>query len=210
MFNLMIIHLLGLMTPGPDFFYVVRLSASRSRAESVAGIIGITLGVAFWAACAIFGLAILFSTMPILQGIIMFLGGSYLAYLGILMLRVKENTKFDSQGENKIAQGSVKKEMLKGLLVNLSNAKAILYFASVMSLVLVNLTSLWQIVIAFAIIIVETFFYFYLVSLLFSRPAVKQFYAQYNRYIDNLAGLIFFCFGAYLVYSGAIKGLALI
>ena len=47
MLNLIIVHLFGLMTPGPDFFYVSRMAASNSRRNTVCGILGITLGIAF-------------------------------------------------------------------------------------------------------------------------------------------------------------------
>lgn len=36
MLNLIIVHLFGLMTPGPDFFYVSRMAASNSRIQFVA------------------------------------------------------------------------------------------------------------------------------------------------------------------------------
>ena len=49
---------------------------------------------------------------------------------------------------------------MKGLLVNLSNVKVVVYFSSVMSLVLVNITEMWQIILAFAVIVLETFCYF--------------------------------------------------
>ena len=49
---------------------------------------------------------------------------------------------------------------MKGLLVNLSNAKVVIYFSSVMSLVLVNITETSQILTALAVITVETFFIF--------------------------------------------------
>ncbi len=51
--------------------------------------IGITIGVLIWATAAVLGLAIIFATMPIIQGIVMMLGGSYLVYLGIKMAKVK-------------------------------------------------------------------------------------------------------------------------
>lgn len=203
MINLIIVHFFGLITPGPDFFYVSRLSASGTRSNALAGVIGITIGVSFWALASILGLAILFRTMPMLQGIIMCLGGSYLGYLGILMLKVRNNVTFEQiQNQQKT---NFKKELFKGLFVNLSNAKAVIYFASVMSLVLVNLTEFWQILTALLIITLETFLYFYLLSVLFSRAKVKQFYAQYSRYIDNIAGIIFVIFGIYLVYSGILE-----
>lgn len=203
MLNLMIVHLFGLLTPGPDFFYVTRMAASNSRRNCVSGIIGITLGVAFWAISAIFGLSILFHLFPWLHGTIMFMGGSYLCYLGFLLVRVTENLVFSPNAEQLLnQQSSVRKEIIKGLWINLSNAKAVVYFASVMSFVLASLTEIWQILLALAIIIVETFCYFYIISLLFSRPLAKRFYSRYSRYIDNLAGVIFLLFGGLLIYTG--------
>ncbi|HDR1022667.1 TPA: LysE family transporter [Pasteurella multocida] len=206
MLNLMIVHFFGLITPGPDFFYVSRLAASNSRRNAICGVIGITIGVLFWALASILGLAILFTTIPMLHGVIMCLGGGYLAYLGLLMLKSRNNVVFEDATEQELNKmTSIKKEIAKGLMVNLSNAKAIIYFASVMSLVLVNLTETWQILTALLVIVVETFLYFYVISVLFSRPIAKHFYSQYSRYIDNLSGVIFLLFGGYLVYSGILE-----
>ena len=203
MINHIIFHLFGLMTPGPDFFYVTRMAASNSHRNTTCGIIGITCGVAIWALAAMLGLAILFATLPILHGIIMMLGGSYLMYIGLQMAKSRENAVFEPLSENELNQNTtIKKEILKGLFVNLSNAKVVVYFSSVMSLVLVNITELWQMGVAFLIIVIETFVYFYLLSLVFSRPFAKSFYSQYSRYIDNVAGIIFLGLGAFLVYSG--------
>ena len=84
MIHLMIVHLFGLMTPGPDFFYISRMAAGNSRRNTLCAIIGITLGVAFWATAAMLGLAIVLKTTPMLQGVVMVAGGSYLMYLGFL------------------------------------------------------------------------------------------------------------------------------
>ena len=86
--------------------------------------------------------------------------------------------------------------------MNLSNAKVVVYFSSVMSLVLVNITEMWQIILAFMVIVVETFCYFYVISLIFSRNIAKRLYSQYSRHIDNMAGIVFLFFGCVLVYSG--------
>ena len=198
MLNLIIVHLFGLMTPGPDFFYVSRMAASNSRRNTVCGILGITLGM-----LSMLGLAVLFVTIPVLHGVIMLLGGSYLAYLGFLMARSKKYAQFEPHSDIEFnQQTTIKKEIVKGLLVNLSNAKVMVYFSSVMSLVLVNITEMWQIILAFMVIVVETFCYFYVISLIFSRNIAKRLYSQYSRYIDNMAGIVFLFFGCVLVYSG--------
>ena len=194
---------MGLLSPGPDFFYVSRAAAIHSRRAAIYGVIGITIGVSIWATAAVLGLAIVFKTMPALQGIVMVLGGSYLFYLGVKMARVTTNAVFD---ETHLRQNTASKnEIIKGLLVNLSNAKVVIYFSSVMSFVLVNITEMWQILTALLLSTQETFVYFYVISILFSRPFAKRFYSRYSRYIDNVSGVIFILFGAYLIYSGTLK-----
>ena len=194
---------MGLLSPGPDFFYVSRTAAIHSRRTAIYGVIGITLGVTIWAAAAVLGLAIVFKTMPALQGIVMALGGGYLFYLGVKMARVTTNAVFDET--NLVQNTASKNEIIKGLLVNLSNAKVVIYFSSVMSFVLVNITETRQILTALLIITVETFLYFYVISILFSRSFAKRFYSRYSRYIDNASGVIFILFGAYLIYGGALN-----
>ena len=194
---------MGLLSPGPDFFYVSRTAAIHSRRTAIYGVIGITIGVTIWATAAVLGLAIVFKTMPALQGIVMALGGSYLFYLGVKMARVTTNAVFDET--NLVQNTASKNEIIKGLLVNLSNAKVVIYFSSVMSFVLVNITETRQLLPALLIITIETFVYFYVISLLFSRPFAKRFYSRYSRYIDNASGVIFILFGAYLIYSGALN-----
>ena len=194
---------MGLLSPGPDFFYVSRAAAMHSRRTAIYGVMGITIGVSIWATAAVLGLAIVFKTMPALQGIVMALGGGYLFYLGVKMARVTTNAVFDET--NSRQNTASKNEILKGLLVNLSNAKVVIYFSSVMSFVLVNITETWQILTALLLIMIETFVYFYVISLLFSRPFAKRFYSRYSRYIDNASGVIFILFGVYLIYSGALN-----
>lgn len=194
---------MGLLSPGPDFFYVSRAAAIHSRRTAIYGVIGITIGVSIWATAAVLGLAIVFKMMPALQGIVMALGGSYLFYLGVKMARVTTNAVFDETNSRQNTES--KNEIIKGLLVNLSNAKVVIYFSSVMSFVLVNITETRQILTALLLITLETFVYFYVISILFSRPFTKRFYSRYSRYIDNVSGVIFILFGAYLIYSGALK-----
>ena len=129
MIHLMIVHLFGLMTPGPDFFYISRMAAGNSRRNTLCAIIGITFGVTFWATVAMLGLAIVLKTTPMLQGAVMVAGGSYLMYLGFLMLKSRSNAVFESVSDEELnSSTTIPKEIFKGLLVNLSNAKAIIYF----------------------------------------------------------------------------------
>ena len=73
-----IVHLIALLSPGPDFFYVSQTAVSRSRHEAMAGVLGITLGVAIWAALALLGLQLLLHRLSWLERLITLGGGIYL------------------------------------------------------------------------------------------------------------------------------------
>lgn len=200
--NIIIIHLLGMMTPGPDFFYIVRTAAVHGRKNALCAAFGIIIGVMFWASATMLGLALLFQTFPALQVLLMCLGGSYLMYLGVKMLQVRQNAQF--QEYRSAAPGSsssILQEVKKGLFVNLSNPKIVIYFSSVMAAVLSEIQSFGQIMLVLLILLVETLAYFGAVAVLFSGQTIKRFYSRYSRWLDNAAGLFFLLFGAYLIYK---------
>ena len=87
LFTIAAVHLIALMSPGPDCFIVMQTAVGRSRKEALCCVLGITLGVAFWAALSLLGLQWLFEQFAWLQQLIMFLGGLYLGWLAFLLLR---------------------------------------------------------------------------------------------------------------------------
>lgn len=202
MLNILLIHLAGLASPGPDFFYVVRQSASHSIRAGILAAIGISLGIIFWAAFSIFGLVWLKQHLDdIVQYVIMVVGGSYLLYIGISMLRISDNVTFAKNSENQTALHSLT-EIRKGLMINIFNAKAGAYFTSVISGFLGNFSELHLQIELLLLFVISTLIYFCLVALLFSRKPIRQFYSQYSRYIDNAAGVVFAGFSLLLIFEG--------
>ncbi|HHW7580307.1 TPA: LysE family transporter [Mannheimia haemolytica] len=202
MLTILFIHFAGLISPGPDFFYVVRQSASHSVKSGVLAATGISLGIIFWAAFAIFGLAWLSHSIgSLFQYAIMIIGGCYLAYIGSKMVRVTENIVF-VENKAQLTPLNPWQEIKKGLLINIFNAKAGVYFTSVVSAYIGNFTETLQMFELLLLFVVSTFIYFCVVALLFSRRPVRLFYAKYSRYIDNISGVIFILFGSMLIYEG--------
>ena len=70
-----LVHIIALMSPGPDFFFVSQTAISRSRREAMMGVLGITCGVMVWAGVALLGLNLIFARMAWLHNIIMVGGG---------------------------------------------------------------------------------------------------------------------------------------
>lgn len=133
----------------------------------------------------------------------MLVGGCYLAYIGSKMVRVTQNATFSNASQN-LSELRPLTDIKKGLLINIFNAKAGVYFTSVVSAFIGNFKETSELFTLLFLFVISTFIYFVLVALLFSRKPIQQFYSKYSRYIDNVAGLIFICFGLMLIYEGII------
>jgi threonine efflux protein len=81
-----LVHLVALLSPGPDFFFVSQTAVSRSRRQALFGVLGITLGITLWSALALLGLQLVLHRLAWLQQLIAVAGGLYLAWMGLRML----------------------------------------------------------------------------------------------------------------------------
>ncbi|KGB07661.1 MULTISPECIES: threonine export protein RhtC [Leclercia] len=196
-----LVHIVALMSPGPDFFFVSQTAVSRSRKEAMMGVLGITMGVMVWAAVALLGLNLILAKMAWLHNIIMVGGGLYLCWMGYQMLRGALKKEVATPQEPKVELATGGRSFMKGLLTNLANPKAIIYFGSVFSLFVgdsVGAGARWGI---FLLIVVETFAWFTLVASLFALPAMRRGYQRIAKWIDGFAGALFAGFGIHLIIS---------
>ncbi|MFP2241207.1 threonine export protein RhtC [Pseudescherichia vulneris] len=196
-----LLHIVALVTPGPDFFFVSQTAVSRSRKEAMMGVLGITGGVMVWSGVALLGLNLILEKMAWLHSVIMVGGGLYLCWMGYQMLRgaLKKDVPTEEVPAVELAHGG--RSFLKGLLTNLSNPKAIIYFGSVFSLFVgdnVGSAERWGL---FVMIAVETFAWFTVVASLFALPTMRRGYQRMAKWIDGVAGTLFAGFGIHLIIS---------
>ena len=223
------IHFMALITPGPDFFLVTQIAVSHSRKEAFMTVVGITLGVAVWAVVALLGLHVLVEKMPWIQTVLYCAGGSYLSYLGYLLLnscftQIKAQKKqaeiqniavdpttdvgISDSKEIEIEKKYHNKLLMKGLLTNLANPKALIYFGSVFVLFVGDQVSNIVRVEIFTLVVLETFLWFMVVATLFSLPKLKAVYQKVSIYIDGIAGIFFLGFGVNLIYQAILQFMA--
>ena len=194
-----LVHLLALASPGPDFLFVSQTAASRSRAQAMAGVLGITLGIAVWAALALLGLHVLLHRLAWLQRTVAVAGGAYLLWMGWQLLRAAWRPSAAAAGGAVPLPSSAWRSLRAGLLTNLANPKAVVYFASVFSALVgpdvtaVTRGQLWLLV------SVESLAWFALVATLFALPPMRRAYLRKARVIDGLAGGVFVLFGLQLL-----------
>jgi len=197
-----VVQLIALMSPGPDFFYVSQTAVSHSRREALAGVAGITLGVAVWAALALLGLQLLLHRLLWLERAIAVCGGAYLCWMGLKMLRgaLKAPAGGAPVHAVKLADGAWR-AMRNGLFTNLANPKVVVYFGSIFSAFVGDGQSAWARWGLWSMVVAETLLWFTLVAGVFALPAMRRGYLRLRRWIDGCAGAVFMLFGLHLVFA---------
>jgi len=112
------------LTPGPDIFYVIKQGLCNGKKNAFLAVLGILTGNIVYLTLVGIGLSKVGQT-PYFQMIIGFLGGIYL--LKISYFTFKEKVKIDKTCEN---SKNIYKE---ALFLNLSNPKAMIFFAIIVA-----------------------------------------------------------------------------
>ncbi|MCI7046546.1 LysE family translocator [Helicobacter sp.] len=177
------------LIPGPDILYVLRNTLALGFKQGVISLLGIFSGWLIFLGLIYLGFTSYFNS-PFIQVTLSSIGGIYLIYLAYLLFKKGKNHINFSQSQQKSFS-----LYLKGLLINLSNPKAILFFATIISPFIQNNLEVSFIVLLsalslafFSVILVGTFFRRFITNTLFDK-------------IDKICSIIFLCFGIWLLYS---------
>ncbi|AFR05045.1 LysE family transporter [Pectobacterium brasiliense] len=185
---------LGMLSPGPDFFLVIRNAARYPRAAAMMTAFGVICGVATHMAYCVAGLAVVITTTPWLFNVLKYAGAAYLIWIGIQALFARGGSKMDVSN---LTQQSVslKKAFLQGYLCNLLNPKATLFFLAMFTQVL-NIHSglgekLWYAMIIWLLSLV----WWPLLVVLFQSEPVRRGLAKVQKLVDKLLGTVLIALG---------------
>ena len=85
------IHLLALISPGPNVLIVTQIAMSRTRRAGIMTAVGIATGAALWYSAALIGLNVVFEHFAWLYSGLKLFGGAYLLYLGIKLWQTADH-----------------------------------------------------------------------------------------------------------------------
>lgn len=181
----------ALVLPGPDFVAVVRTSMTRGTRAGLLTTLGVTTGLCFYAILSLLGLSAILVEFQWLTWLVRVLGGSYLIYLGIKLLRAGPATL----EENDTAPASRHSALLFGFLVTLTNPKAIVLFASVFATAVTPATPTWVMVLMIVLVGSASFIWYSIVTLFMSSAAVVRRFRNAKHRIERAAGVCFIGIG---------------
>lgn len=184
--SVFVVHVLAILSPGPNVLVVSQTAASRSRRAGVFAALGIATGAAIWSGAALLGLAVLFERVAWLYGVIAALGGLYLIYIAWRLWRGADRPLVLAGDTHEHARTDWQAYRL-GLLTNLTNPKALVFYGGIFAALLAPDLPTTIRFAALAVIVVNSTLWHVALACLFSAERTQRFYAKVKGWIDRIA-----------------------
>lgn len=191
---------LGMLSPGPDFFLIIKNAARYPRTAAMFTALGVTCAVATHMVYCVAGLAVVITTTPWLFMLLKYVGAAYLIFIGIQALLSRGNSKMDLSNVAPEST-SLKKAFLQGYLCNLLNPKATLFFLSMFTQVLNVHTGLGEKVWYAGIIIGLCAVWWPLLIVIIQSAPVRRGLAKAQKLIDKMLGGVLIALGIKVALS---------
>ena len=188
-------HALAVASPGPDFAMVVRQSLAFGRGAGLWTAAGIGSGIFFHVGYGLFGLNWLTQRYPQSLTVLAVAGALFLIWMGSQAVRAQP---LPDNGEQLPAAqpGDAAKFFGIGVLTNVLNPKAILFFVALFTAVVTGpVSTLLKIVLGLWIPL-ATFGWFAFVALMLGNPAARRRLRHVAHWIDRAMGAVLLVLGA--------------
>lgn len=182
---------IAIISPGPDVFMLLRLGV-RDRRAAVLAALGIMVGNTIWTVASVAGLAALLQALPGLLPTLQVLGSAVLIWIGVQSIRGGVQA-FRDRGltDPELAIGVTKHPVRLGLVTNLSNPKALLFFTALFSQILPADALLIERAMIVVVLTAVGVVWFVSFALLTSSRGFQRWFGRATPYIDIVAGAVF-------------------
>jgi RhtB (resistance to homoserine/threonine) family protein len=187
--TVVVIHLLAVVCPGPDFVMISRNSLLYSRRTGVYSALGIGLGIPVHVTYSLIGLSLVIARSLVLFSILKYLGAGYLVYIGWKSLR-SQPTETVAAPAREARDLPRQRAVRLGFLTNVLNPKATLFFFALFTQVISPGTPRWVLLLYAIEMTVVTFAWFALVATVLSHRAVKARFALIQPRLEKVFGLL--------------------
>ena len=197
-----LVHLLAVISPGPDFIMVTRNSLVYSRKTGIYCAIGLGLGILVHVTYSLVGIGILIAQSVVLFNVIKYLGAAYLIYIGYKSLNSK-SFHLHLEGQNQKQDMSSLTAVRVGFITNVTNPKATLFFLSLFTLVISPNTPMSVKLFMGIEMAGVTAFWFMLVAYLISHHLIKNRISKVQNYAEKFIGVVLIALGIKVALSSS-------
>jgi threonine/homoserine/homoserine lactone efflux protein len=191
------IHAFALISPGPDFAVVTRLSIRSGRRTGLWCAAGVAAAIGIYVLISALGISLVIAALPGVSRLLSIIGALYLGWLGIQCLRSK------GQMPEAAGQEGGSRAFVTGFLTNLLNPKAMLYFSSILSQTFAPGMGGHDIALIWLLLVGESLLWFGLVACLFSSQRLLAWLRGRLVWLDRAAGGILLILAAKMAAMAA-------
>lgn len=186
---------LAVVVPGPDTFLVLRLGV-RDRRAALTAAFGIMTGNLVWTVASVLGLAALIHALPAVVPIVQVAGSLVLLWIGFQSIRggitaLKQRANTATTGMARSTGAVTTRPFRLGVITNLSNPKALLFFTALFSQLLPgDATAVDRTLIVIAMTVIGLV-WFLVFAWFTSSQSFQRWFGRVTPFIDVAAGVIF-------------------
>jgi len=197
------IHFLAVVAPGPDFAVTIRQSVRFGRLVGICTALGIGAGISVHVLYTLLGMGALMHTTPWLLTVAKVIGGAYILYLGVSLLRSKPKSAIEGEktSEEPVVEQTLFKAFSTGFLTNATNPKATLFFLAIFTTIISASTPL-QIQAFYGLwMCFVNALWFVVVALFFSSSRVRVLFMRMGHWFERTMGVVLILFAGRLMLS---------
>ena len=192
--QIVIVCLLGAMSPGPSMVVVLNNAIFKNKFNGILTALGHGVGIGIYAICAVIGIGLILKTNLFLFNLLKIFSIIFLLYLGVKTIYIKGNLDFS---QNSIKSGS--KSFIQGLSISILNPKIFIWFLAIYSQFMsVNNDFILNLFLVLIASTVDALWYILLVIIVTSKSVIEFIK---NKYLiaQRIIGILFIMIALVLI-----------
>lgn len=195
-----VVHLLAVISPGPDFALISRNSLVYSRRTGVWSSVGLALGILIHVTYSLVGIGFIISRSVLLFSVLKYLGAAYLIYIGWKSFRAGA-VRVASEDPNQREDVAPLAALRMGFFTNVTNPKATLFFFSLFTQVISPQTPIFVQALYGIEMSGATFAWFALVAAILSHERVRERVAKFQHRVEQAFGVLLIALGIKVAFA---------
>ncbi len=197
--TVVLVHLLAVASPGPDFAIMVRQALCQSRPNALLCAAGIGLGILVHVGYSLLGIGLIIQQSVTLFTILKVIGALYLSWIALQCLRSRPGGIDVVTARAKPQSGLAAFRL--GFLTNVLNPKATLFFVSLFSVIISPGTPAWIQAGYGLYMALATGLWFMGVAVFFTLPQIRGGFNRFGHWLDRLMGGVLLLLAGQLLFS---------
>lgn len=194
-----VIHLLAVVSPGPDFALMVQQSVSQPRRVVLATALGLAGGVMVHVTYSLLGIGLVIAQSILLFTTIKLVGAAYLLWIGWKALRSRPTETAIEHREQTLQ--TVLQGFGRGFLCNALNPKATLFFLALFTQVIDPRTPLSVEMLYGLFMGFQTFYWFAILGTMLTHRSVQSIIGRIHVHAERVMGAVLIALGIKVALS---------